>query len=323
MSPEIPKRSGGFVQFCTRFVTDGSGHMSDDFSFDPGIRENVQRVLERYRRSVFAEMYYLRDNGGRRYKVTNGVRIGLVEAGHVYCFDMEAELFLADSSPISVTYGTESSNGIVLSCEDFQITVILEADLGEKLPTAYIHAEPWKLLEALNARLALIKPTDRIAMTLMEDGPALATDRPIGGVASGQDAAKNHARTEAITVIWGPPGTGKTHTMAEIAIENIVRAKSVLVVSHSNISVDGVVSKVAELMRARGLDKLLWRGMVMRFGHVRDEGLAHDMDVVAYNYALSSDPDRRKELEGLYKERDGLRTAGKRVPWRWPRCSNG
>ncbi|MDO4796702.1 MAG: AAA domain-containing protein [Coriobacteriales bacterium] len=286
--------------------------MSDEFSFDIGIPEEARRVLERYRRSVFAEMYYLRDNGGRRYKVTNGVRIGRVATGFVYCFDMEAELFLADSSPISVSHGDESSKGTVLSCEDFQITVILEADLGERLSVAYIHAEPWKLLEALNARLALIKPSDGIAMSLMGDGPALATGRPIGDVTSGQGAAKDRVRDEPITVIWGPPGTGKTHTMAEVAIERITSGKSVLVVSHSNISVDGVVSKVAELMRARDMEDLLWRGMVMRFGHVRDEGLAKDEDVVAYNYALGSDPDRKEELEALYRERDRLRSAGRR-----------
>lgn len=123
---------------------------------------------------------------------------------------------------------------------------------------------------------------------------------------TGQEAAKAHAENDPVTVIWGPPGTGKTHTMAEIAIDCISKGKSVLVVSHSNISVDGVVSKVAELMRANGMEKQLAAGKVMRFGHVRDEALAVDDEVVAYNYALRRDPKLARKFESLLREKDEI-----------------
>lgn len=44
--------------------------------------------------------------------------------------------------------------------------------------------------------------------------------------------------------MWGPPGTGKTYTMAKIAKKYIAQNKSVLIVSHSNVSVDGVIKKL-------------------------------------------------------------------------------
>ncbi len=285
--------------------------MADAFTFDLSLPPRVRSDLQTYRTSVFSEMYYQKEHG-RRYKVVNGSLLGRMSDGYAYCFDMESELFIADSSPVTVSHGGKSASGIVVACEDFQITVLLEQGIGEKLPVADIQVEPWKLLEALNTRLGKMTSRNEVALTLMRDGPALATSRPISEVATGQDAAKARVRDQPITVIWGPPGTGKTHTMAEIAISHMSASKRVLVVSHSNISVDGVVAKVAELMRARGMGKRLWRGDVMRFGHVRDESLAKDEDVVSYLHALGSDPDRKKELEGLYDERDRLRRSSRR-----------
>ncbi|MBR3313700.1 MAG: AAA family ATPase [Atopobiaceae bacterium] len=285
--------------------------MADTFTYDLSLPPKVRSDLQTYRTSVFAEMYYQKEHG-RRYKVVNGSFLGRMSDGYAYCFDMESELFIADSSPVTVSHGGKSASGIVVACEDFQITVLLEQDIGEKLPVADIQVEPWKLLESLNARLAKMTSRNEIALTLMRDGPGLATSRPISDVATGQDTAKACVRNQPITVIWGPPGTGKTYTMAEIAISHITSGKRVLVVSHSNISVDGVVAKVAELMRARDMDRRLWRGDVMRFGHVRDDALAQDEDVVSYLHALGSDPDRKKELEGLYDERDRLRRASRR-----------
>ena len=256
-------------------------------------------------------MYYQKEHG-RRYKVVNGTFLGRMSDGYAYCFDMESELFIADSSPVTVNHGGKNASGIVVACEDFQITVLLEQDIGVQLPVANIQVAPWKLLEALNARLSKITSRNEIALSLMKDGPGLATGRPISDVATGQETAKERVKNQPITVIWGPPGTGKTYTMAEIAIGHIASGKRVLVVSHSNISVDGVVKKVAELMRARGMDGRLLRGDVMRFGHVRDEALAQDEDVVSYLHALGSDPDRKKELERLYDARDRLRRASGR-----------
>ena len=258
-------------------------------------------------------MVYLRDKGGRRHRIVNGERVRREKAGSIYCFDMESELFLSDDAPISVEVEKKSVRGQVVACEDFQITLSLEEDLGLTVTSAFIRAEPWKLLQALNERLAKLDHSDdQIALRLMQDGPALATKLHISNVDTGQGAAKAHVRDNDITVIWGPPGTGKTYTMAEIAIGHILAGHTVLAVSHSNVSVDGIVLKVAELMRERGHDKHIHNAEILRFGHVRDETLDSDEDLVAHRYALSCNPWLKDELNDLVKKCAELRKQGVR-----------
>lgn len=281
---------------------------------DLSLPSKVRRDLASYRDSVYAEMVYLRDVGGRSYRIVKGERIRREKAGSIYCFDMESELFLTEDAPIMVDVDKRSVRGAVVACEDFQITLSLQEDIGEKVIVAYIRAEPWKLLEALNERLKTLNSRDNpLAVQFMQEGPAFATTRPISEVQTGQNAAKTHVQTHPVTLIWGPPGTGKTYTMAEIAISHIVAGRSVLAVSHSNVSVDGIVLKVAELMRERGLDKLIDNAEVMRFGHVRDEGLDSDEDLVAHRYALSCNPDLKKELDDLIKTRTEIKKKGVRT----------
>ncbi len=95
--------------------------------------------------------------------------------------------------------------------------------------------------------------------------------------------------------------------MAEIAISHILAGKTVLAVSHSNVSVDGIVLKVAELMRERGLEKILWNAEVMRFGHVRDAALDADEDLCAHRYAISCNPELKDELVELGRRREELK----------------
>ena len=281
------------------------------FEFDPTLPPLVLADMDRFRRAVFTEMYYLRDQGGHEVHITNGALVGRHAAGFAYAFDLESELFLADDAPVKLSVGGKAVDGVVLACEEFQVTLLLQQNMGESISSAVLSANPWQLLDALNKRLALINPHNHpLAVQLMSEGPRLATDEPIKKVASGQLEAQRRAKEDPITVIWGPPGTGKTHTMAQIAIDAMLRGQRVLAVSHSNVSVDGIILKIADLMRENGMEKYLWRGHVMRFGHVRDERLAKSEDTVTYNYALSADPARLDELHQLQKKRAELAEKG-------------
>lgn len=267
-------------------------------------------TLEEYKKALLQEMYFLKNNGGRKYKITNGTRIDNSKNTYVYRFELETELNLADDAPITFVANGRDAVGSVLTCEGFEIIVTIDKDFGNKIGVAYISVEPWKLLEAQVNKIGSISRSDYIAIKLLEDGPKLATMEPYTMISKGQEIAKRKAVQQDITVIWGPPGTGKTHTMSEIAIEFFKQNKSVLVVSHSNISVDGVIKKVAELMKMAGMENVLKKGKVLRYGYVRDNELTDAVDTVAFNFALNQNQELKKKREQLLKEKDNLRGKG-------------
>lgn len=261
-------------------------------------------VLEQYKKAIITEMLFLKNNGGRKYKVTNGKLIAQSGGMFSYCFDLETELYLTDDAPVTVTVGAASTSGNVVLCEGFQIVIAVEMDMGQNVAVAFASVEPWKLLEALNTKLSQITAKDRIAYELLENVQQPAASSTGDGIPKGQAVAKAHSRHGNITVIWGPPGTGKTHTMAEIAIDSIIRGKRVLIVSHSNISVDGVIWQVSEILRNKGQEAFLKNGQVLRYGHVRDERLARDDYAVAFNYALNKSQQLKKRMDHLRNEKE-------------------
>ena len=88
-------------------------------------------TLEQLKNALLQEMYYLRNNGGRKYKVTNGVRISDNKNGYPYCFELEAELNLADDSPVTLTIGAYSG---------WCVSMLLAGAPGETLTTVVFWA---------------------------------------------------------------------------------------------------------------------------------------------------------------------------------------
>lgn len=266
--------------------------------------------IEEYKKAVLREKYYLQQEGGRKYKLSNGQRLASHNGLSTYSFEMEAELNLSDDAPITLHVGADDATGSVLICEGFQIIVVIDKDYGASIGRAMMSVEPWKLLEAIVNKLDGLSVSHDIALKLIEDGPGLATTEQADKIPQGQDKALKTVENNDITVIWGPPGTGKTYTMAQIAKEGLKQGKSVLVVSHSNVSVDGVVKQTVASLKNAGMDDLLTNGRVLRYGFVRDEDLSKDTYAVAYNYALNHRPDLQRQIETLNKEKEKLKQTG-------------
>ena len=225
---------------------------------------------------------------------------------------METEIHLPDDAPVVVELsGGVRAVGTVLSCEDFQLMLMLDRDIGDRVGSARMMVEPWKLLEALDKRMNSLNPNvNKLAIRLMEEGPKLTSSKDINKVPKGQEAAIKMLQQEDIVSIWGPPGTGKTHTMAEIAKDYIYQGKSVLIVSHSNVSVDGVIKQIIKNPDDRMKDYLK-HGKILRFGYVRDNELAKHPYATSFTYTLSMCNSYATELDRLLIQRDDFRVKNK------------
>ena len=265
--------------------------------------------IKEYSDALRREIHYLKQGKGKKYKIVNGNKLVKSDKGiYTYLFEMETELHLPDDAPVVVeATGGLRAVGSVLSCEDFQILLLLDRDLNDKVSSAYLMVEPWKLLEALDKKMNSLNPNiNKLAIKIMEEGSDLSTDTDIANVPKGQPAVEHKLETDDIVTVWGPPGTGKTYTMAKIANSYIAQGKSVLIVSHSNVSVDGVIKQVVKML---GTDKqsILEDGKILRFGYVRDDELSQNPYATSFNYALSKCDSYARQLEHLMAKRDELR----------------
>jgi hypothetical protein len=74
-----------------------------------------------------------------------------------------------------------------------------------------------------------------------------------------------------ITFVWGPPGTGKTHTLARLIASAASGGQKVIATAIANVAVDQLASKLVKALEESGTPgkKLLDEGQVLRFGHAR------------------------------------------------------
>ena len=144
--------------------------------------------------------------------------------------------------------------GEVLSCEGFEINIIINGDIGNNIRTAEFSSEPWTLLEELKKRLEESLKTPEfnleLAYTLICEGRKISMLKQ-KLLKKGQAAAVRDALKEPVTIVWGPPGTGKTYTLADIAIKHYLHGNRVLIISHSNIAVDEALQEILEQLRIK------------------------------------------------------------------------
>ena len=81
-----------------------------------------------------------------------------------------------------------------------------------------------------------------------------------------------------VTYIVGPPGTGKTVTLAAIALDLLLTERTVLIVANTNIAVDNAIMKLCELCKKTQGYKLLSQGKVIRYGTVQKQELKTDAE---------------------------------------------
>ena len=265
-------------------------------------KASVNEIIKYYKNSVLQEMYYIREQGGRRYQLYNGTFIRAYSDKYIYVFDLDSELHLAEDSPVTLYLPKRTVSGYCQNCEEYQIFLMLEEFVGNKISSARISVEPWRLLQKLCDRLDEITSKDKIVYSLIKNKVGLKDKDSISCVIRGQNEAISNALVNPITVIWGPPGTGKTYTMAQIAMKFLLQGKSILMVSHSNVSVDGMMLEVYDQIQKSNnleLKDILYSGKLLRYGNVRDEDLINNEYVVSHNFVLNKYPkllQRQKEI---------------------------
>jgi len=219
---------------------------------------------------------------GTQIELRGGERVGQAEGSWLYRFVVAEDLNLRDDTPIRVTAGQEDVPGVLVSFRDGVLLVALEKDLGPRIAAARLVANDSFLVERLKERLEKVRGgeaqfTRSAADRVLGLAPPSTADAEPHPTVNGDGTANKH-QIRAVrrslgsdtTFVWGPPGTGKTTTLARIVEAHYRADRSVLLVSNTNIAVDTALEKVAERLKG---EPDFHQGLVIRQGPVVKEEL--------------------------------------------------
>lgn len=229
------------------------------------------------------EVAAIRKRGGaNQIELGNGERVGQAESGWLYRFIVSEDLNLRDETPVRLSIGDSDISGTLVSLSEGVLVVATEENVGPSIGRARLVTDDSFLVERLKERLEKVASGD-------EQFNRSSADRALGmaniHAAEGEldplitaDGRLNADQVSAIrqslgsdtTFVWGPPGTGKTTTVARIVEAHYRAGRTVLLVSNTNVAVDTALEHVAKRLKdEEDFDK----GLVLRRGTVVKEEL--------------------------------------------------
>jgi hypothetical protein len=260
------------------------------------IFSSVSKFCSDYREAVNKEIAYQKTAIRKKLRLTDGKFVQLRGTKYIYSFESGTELHYPDGTQIKLIIPPNYPYATILNCDGFTVLIASSVSLGRDVPSVEFTADATQLLEALNERLAEIALNpSAIAKQLILSGRKQICNQPFS--ATGQDKAVAMSLRQPITFIWGPPGTGKTETLAKIALAHMRRGHRVLMLSFSNVAVDGAT------LRVHAKDNHLHEGTIVRYGYPRMKELLNHEYLTSYRLALRNHPSLLKERTRLENER--------------------
>lgn len=248
---------------------------------------SLSNLLSEFQEALKQEIDYIKKHGGgKTFTATNGKLLHRAGPHSIYLFDISIFLPSIEDAEVTVAIEKEVAKGTITRLSGFEIELSLDKYFGDIIPQATVSSEPWKLLETLSQRLGEVKdgslsvnrdfahllfyppPKTPQAVTLPSLSPLPKGDTPITPIEDQLNVLEACLGLD-ISFVWGPPGTGKTTTLAWLTEALLKQDKSVLIVSHGNVPVDRAILGIAELFDSDHADReskiLLDEGKILRF----------------------------------------------------------
>ena len=253
--------------------------------------------------ALAAEIDYLKQqHRNNNYTLTKGKLIsiskdtGISAIRGYYRFENTQLLNLRSEDMCTCTITGSDYTAIIELCDRYCIEISIEGFTDDSIDSMVLSVQSWKLLEVQLNKLKNIKH-NRILSSIEREH--VNPGQNFKEFEYGQDAAFNRAISTPITAIWGPPGTGKTYTLARIAIELMNQGKRVLIMSQSNMAVDSSVLQIRKVLNNLGV---MPHNRILRYGMVHSDDLASEHAYVSWEAAFDSFPDYRKRYSELFEE---------------------
>ncbi len=302
------KPRGGIMKNRMAQARDDRSPMNEELAvhiaaFATAIEDEVtaEKASERTHRHALVEGTLVSDAGDENF---------------LYFFSTPYEINLPEESMVQLEVDGRVVEGVYVGGDRDLVTIASSEFLGARVRSATMIATPWDLLMKLEERLKALKDDDcGRALALLGASPSGNSLPELDGAfvsnrwldPSQRDALQTVADHD-VAFIWGPPGTGKTRTVAYLVRGLIERHKTALVLAHSNAAVD--VATLAVVNACRGTSCLA-AGAMIRYGIMTNRDLMAESDVNPLSILARRNVDAERFV-GLQSRRHDLLEHAKR-----------
>lgn len=260
--------------------------------------------LQLWQKALQMEISYLKKYGSTRYRLTHGYAIN-ERPPYIYYFNTASTTTnIPIGSKVTLWWGERKIAGRVLSSEGKSMMVELEQYIGANLSELMLQYDPWELLDELINRLQDIRSSKKKRariQKMME--PNMDPLHPIEKIKTNVHELVLRSKYNPITFVWGPPGTGKTYTLARVVANKYLKGKKVLVLSQSNQAVDVLM---LEILRFVDKQNKLQIGELLRYGSQVSE-LLQDTPLTIDYLLKKNHPELSEQKEEMRNERQLLK----------------
>ncbi len=182
------------------------------------------------------------------------------------------------------------------------VALTADAPVGHSL-RLYLQVDPGVVAKAFADYLEACK-SPRLASVLAGRGSlsAGAPEKVPAGLNAEQQLAAGAITSSGVSVVWGPPGTGKTRVIGAAVAELLRRGRSVALVSNTNVAVDQALLHVCRAAEP------FEPGQILRVGHPSIPQVSeHPMLLVSKAIQIKFQ-DLIQELDRLQIDLDTART---------------
>lgn len=232
-----------------------------------------------------------------------GDQIGSMAGFFYYRFEVPEDLYLRPVVRISCTFNQlqpVTIDGRIVSLENQFVVIALPMDFGPILPEikckwSYDDHLPYVAEQLEGARSphpvasVLFHPEGSGNTQASPPGPAVVPQAPAEDIEVLQKILQNR-----VSYLWGPVRSGKTGTLALVALSYLQAGKSVLLVAPTASQTDQLLLKTLTLAKEAGIDLT---GSASRVGFPADPAAAALAPFSLENEVETKRSDKKKQLE--------------------------